>query len=188
MGDTKDEDYRPFLEEPYLEALDKEGYRYDEAEMPSEFAAEIISWEYPEPIENSLKFVGFTRLHAVSMFAMLLVAVLTIIACVIFVKKNDGVSYNLLDRLSVVVNFLIVFLVIPFITIVIAFLPITMDPEDLVYQIYLCIPTLTAFTIAASVALRRKGFAKSGLLVQLACPVLFFGSIIIESLIYNLFL
>ena len=40
---------------------------------------------------------------------------------------------------------------------------------------------------AASVALRRKGFTISGLLVQLACPVLFFAEIFVESIISNLF-
>lgn len=59
MGDTKDMDYKPFLEDPYLEAVDKEGYPYDETNMPSEFTAEIISWEYPEPIENRFSFGGF---------------------------------------------------------------------------------------------------------------------------------
>ena len=56
MGDTKDMDYEPFLEEPYLEAVDKEGYPYDETNMPSEFTAEIVSWDYPEPIENTFVF------------------------------------------------------------------------------------------------------------------------------------
>ena len=65
--------------------------------------------------------------------------------------------------------------------------PLTMDAESLTYQIYLCIPAITAFTIAVSVALRRKGFTKSGLLVQLVCPALFFVHIFVEALNYYLF-
>jgi hypothetical protein len=151
------------------------------------FDVEIISWDYPEPIENTFKFVGFSRLHAISMFATLLVGVLTIIACIIFVRKNNDVSYKVLDILSIVANFIIGFMYIPFITIVIFFLPLTMDTTSIMYQIYLCTPALSAFTIAASVALRRKGFTKSGFFVQFVCPVMFVGSLVVESIIYYLF-
>ena len=84
-------------------------------------------------------------------------------------------------------NFIVGFMAIPFITIVIFFLPLVMDSGSLMYQIYLCVPALTAFAIAASVALRRKGFTKSGFFVQLVFPVLFFAEMIVESFIYNVF-
>ena len=184
MGDPDKYEYESGNEDPYLEAIDSEGYGVEVSDV---FDAEIISWEYPEPVENSFKFVGFSILYAVSMFAMLLAGVLTIIACIIFVKRNNDVSYKVLDKLSIAVNFIIGFAVIPFITLIIWLFPLTMDAEALIYQIYLCIPAMTNFTIAASIALRRKGFTKSGLLVQLACPVLFFVQIFVGSLIYNLF-
>ena len=183
MGDTKDEDYRSFLEEPYLEALDKEGYPYDEAEMPSEFTAEIISWEYPEPIENTFVFSGFSILHAGSMFAMLLVGLLVMIACIIFVKRDRTVPYKVLDKLSVVLNCVVCFAAIPFITFTTGMMRIIMRGDELMYQIYLCIPALTAFTVAASIALRRNGFTKSGFFVQLVGPVLFFVPLFLESVI-----
>ena len=186
MGDTKDEDYRPFLEEPYLEALDKEGYPYDEAEMPSEFAAEIISWEYPEPIENTFVFSGFSILHTGSMDAMLWVGLLVMIACIIFVKRDRSVPYKVLDKLSVALNCVVCFAAIPFITFTTALLQITMSCDELMYQIYLCIPALTAFTVAASIALRRHGFTKSGFFVQLVGPVLFFAPMVLESVFYNI--
>ena len=183
MGDPDKYEYVSGNDDPYLEAVDKEGYGVEVSDF---FEAEIISWEYPEPIENSFKFVGFSRLYSVSMAAMLVIAILTIIACVIFVKKNADVSYKPLDKLSIIADFIIGIVVIPFITICIFFFPIVMDSGSLMYQIYLCIPALTAFTIAASVALRRKGFTKSGFFVQLVFPVLFFAEIIIESIIYNI--
>ena len=183
MGDTKDEDYRSFLEEPYLEALDKEGYPYDEAEMPSEFTAEIISWEYPEPIENTFVFSGFSILHAGSMFAMLLVGLLVMIACIIFVKRDRTVPYKVLDKLSVVLNCVVCFAAIPFITFTTGMMRIIMRGDELMYQIYLCIPALTAFTVAASIALRRNGFTKSGFFVQLVGPVLFCVPLFLESVI-----
>ncbi len=182
MGDTKDVDYRSFLEEPYLEAVDKEGYPYDATGMPSEFTAEIISWEYPEPIENTFVFSGFSILHTESMFAMLLVGLLVILACIIFVKRDKTVPYKTLDKLSVVLNWVVCFAAIPFITFIASLLQITMRGDDLLYQVYLCIPAFTAFTVAASVALRRKGFTKSGFFVQFVGPVLFFVPMFLECI------
>ena len=184
MGDPDTYESESGNEEPYLEAVDADGYG---VEVSDWFDAEIISWEYPEPIENSFRFAGFSRLHAISMLVMLLVGFLTIIACVIFARRNDGVCYKTLDKVSVAVNFMIGLAVIPFITVVVLFFPLVMNSSSFTYQIYLCVPAMTAFTIAASVSLRRRGFTKSGLLVQLACPVLFFAQIFLESLIYNLF-
>ena len=183
MGDPDKYEYVPGNDDPYFEAIDAEGYSVEISEV---FDAEIISWEYPDPIENSLEFVGFSRLYSISMGAMLLVGALTIIACMIFAKKDPDARYKVLDRLSVVVNFLICFMVIPFITIAIFFFPIVMDSDSIMYQIYLCIPALTAFAIAASVALRRKGFTKSGFFVQFVFPVLFFAEIIVESVISSI--
>ena len=184
MGDPDKYEYVSANEDPYLEAIDADGYPVDISEV---FGAEIISWEYPEPIENSFKFAGVSRLYAISMVAMLVIAILTIIACAILVRKAKDVHYKSLDLVSVVANFIIGFMAIPFITVVIFFFPIVMDSGSLMYQIYLCIPALTAFTIAASVALRRKGFTKSGFFVQFVFPVLFFAEIVIESVIYNVF-
>lgn len=184
MGDPDKYQFEPEIEDPRIEAVDSEGYPVLEHDS---FNVEIISWDYPEPIENSFKFLGFSRLHAISMAAMLAIAFLTIIACAIFVRKSEDVNYKSLDHFSGVVNFIVGFMAIPFITIVIFFLPLVMDSGSLMYQIYLCIPALTAFAIAASVALRRNGFTKSGFFVQFVFPVLFFAEILVESIIYNLF-
>ena len=187
MGDTKDMDYEPFLEEPYLEAVDKEGYPYDETNMPSEFTAEIISWDYPEPIENTFVFSGFSILHAGSMLAMLVVGLLTVVACMIFVKRDKTVPYKALDKLSILVNFAACFLAIPFFVICIALMLATMGGEDIVTQILLCTPAITALTVAASIALRRNGFTKTGFFIQFAGPVLFFVPAVLESIIVNFF-
>ena len=187
MGDTKDMDYEPFLEAPYLEAVDKEGYPYDETNMPSEFTAEIISWEYPEPIENRFSFGGFALMHAGSMMAMLVVGLLTVLTCVIFVKKDKSLAYNVLDTFSIVLNFAICILAIPFITFTSAFFQITIDTDGIFYQAYMCIPALTAFTVAASIALRRKGFRMTGFLIQLVGPVVYIVPLILESIINTFF-
>ena len=183
MGDPDKYEYVHGNDDPYFEATDAEGYS---VEVSENFDAEIISWEYPEPIENSFRFAGFSRLYVVSMLVMLAIAFLTVLACLIFVRKDSAVNYKTLDKISIAANSLITFIAIPFLTVVIFFFPLTMDAESLLYQIFLCIPALTAFTIAASIALRRNGFAKSGFLVQLVCPALFFATVFAESLIYNL--
>ena len=187
MGDTKDMDYKPFLEDPYLEAVDKEGYPYDETNMPSEFTAEIISWEYPEPIENRFTFGGFALMHAGSMMAMLVVGLLTVLACVIFVKKDKSLAYNVLDMFSIVLNFAICILAIPFITFTSAFFQLTISTDSVFYQVYMCIPAITTFTVAASIALRRKGFRKTGFFIQLVGPVIYIVPLVVESIIINFF-
>jgi hypothetical protein len=184
MGDPDKYEYVSGNEAPCLEAIDAEGYPVEISEV---FDAEIISWEYPEPIENSFKFVGISRLYSISMGVMLAIAILTMIACIIFVRREKDINYKLLDRFSIAVNFIIGFTTLPFITAVVFLLPLVMDSDSLMYQIYLCIPALIAFAIAASVALRRKGFTKSGFFVQLVFPVLFFTVIVLESVIYNMF-
>ena len=188
MNDTKSENYNTYVQEPYLESIDRDGYEILPEESPAEFAAEIVSWDYPEPIDNKFTFGGFSLMHVGSMRAMLAIGLLTLVACMILVKKDPSVCYNALDKISTVLNFAVCFFVIPFITIVIAFLQLTMSTDGVVYQIYLCIPAFTAFTVAASVALRRKGFTKSGMLVQLVGPVLFIVPIVMESWIDNLFM
>ena len=147
----------------------------------------VIDYSYPEPIENTFAFSGFSILHAGSMLAMLVVGLLTIVACLVFVKKDKTVPYKVLDKLSVLVNFAVCFLAIPFITICTAFLQLTMSTDNLLYQIFLCTPALTAFTVAASVTLRRNGFTKTGFFVQFVGPVLFFVPVALESVIYNIF-
>ena len=184
MGDPDKYEYVHGNTDPYFEAIDAEGYS---VEVSEKFDAEIISWEYPEPIENTFRFSGFSRLYAISMLVMLVIAFLTVLACLIFVRKDPDVNYKILDIISVLANFLIIFIASPFLTIVIFFFPLVMDSESLLYQIYLCVPVLTAFAIAASVSLRRKGFTKSGFFVQFVFPVLFFAEIIAESVINNVF-
>ena len=187
MGDTKNEGYVPFLEAPYLEAVDHEGYPMDETAMASVFAAEIVSWEYPEPVENTFAFSGFSILHAGSMVAMLAAGLLTMLACMIFVKRDKTMPYKALDKISVVLNFVIVLVAIPFITVTTALLPITMSAESFLYQLFLCVPAVTAFTVAASIALRRNGYRKAGFFVQFAGPVLFFVPVVLETVFYNIF-
>ena len=159
--------------DPYLAVMDAEGNEYSDVETLSQFDAEIIEWSYPDPVDNSFKFVGFSKLHDSSMFAMLAVGILIIISCMIFVKRDQTIPYKSLDKLSVVMNCVICFAVLPFMTFITSFMQITVSGDELTYQLALCIPALSAFAVAASIALRRVRFTMAGFFVQFIGPVLF---------------
>ena len=183
MNDTKNDYYIASLPEPKVYFYDEEGIAYDEEEMLNKFNVEIISWEYPEPVQNTFVFAGFSILHSDSMIAMIWAGVFAIAACVLFVKKDKTISYKPLDKISTVFNFIIGFAGIPLATLLIGLMPLAVDSGALIYQIFLCLPVCTAFTIAASIALRRKGFSKSGFFVQLVCPAFFATCLIVEYII-----
>lgn len=178
MGDADDVD---FHYDPYLAVIDSEGYEYEDEETLSRFDAEIIGWVYPESVENTFRFVGFSKLHDDSMFAMLAVGIIMILACMIFVKRDKTVPYKVMDKLSIAMNCIVCIIGLPFITAVTSFMQITMSGDELIYQMFLCIPALTAFTVAASIALRRTGYTKAGFFVQFVGPLLFALPLISEA-------
>ena len=169
MGDTRNESYAP-SDPPRLEAVDSEGYSYetDEAELLGMFDAEIVSWEYPEPIENSFVFAGFAGLHPVSVLAMMIVGFLTLLVCMFAVKKES--RNGVLGVISIICNFLVFFGALPIITVAAYFIQAFPTGPDWIYQGYLCIPPVILFSLAASVSLRRKGFKKSGFFIQFLGP------------------
>ena len=187
MGDTEDDSDVSSLDAPYFEAVDGNGVGYEEDEIRNLFGAEIVDWEYPDPVENTFVFGGFSRLHAESMLVMFLVGLLVLGACLLFVKKDASVSYTPLDRLSALLHFVIGVCVAAFIAVAVAFFPLTMSAETLSYQVFLCVPAFIAFTVAVSVVLRRKGYSKTAFGIQLVGPVAFFGYVFFESVISNLF-
>ena len=159
--------------DPYLAVMDSEGMEYDDTEHLSQFDAEILDWEYPAPVENALEFAGFSKLHTGSMLAMLVVGLLVILACVIFVKRDKTIPYKMLAKVSVVLNYVIACIGIPFATLVVWLMQIFADSSRWSYQVCLCVPALSAFAVAASIALRRSGFTKIGFFIQFVGPVLF---------------
>lgn len=187
MGDEEDADYESYPDDPCLEATDNEGMQYGEDEMPGVFDVEIVSWDYPEPIENTFVVNGFSALHVGSMFCMLLIGLLVIVACLIFVKKDSDISYTAMDKVSILFNFLIALFAIPFIVVTVALFQLTLDTVSFVYQLFLCTPGITAFSIAASIALRRKGFTKTGFFLQFVGPALYLLPVVLELVITNVF-
>ena len=183
MGDEENESYNSYTEAPTLEAEDIDGNQYGETELPDVFDAEIVSFEYPEPIENTFYFTGFAGLYSENTGAMILIGILTLILCMIFVRKSDGVEYRALDTIAIVFNFLAVLLVLPIIYIASVFVQAYKIGPDWLYQAYLCIPQIIPFSVAASLSLRRKGFRKSGFFIQFLAPAVEVIFIVLEYIL-----
>ena len=168
-----DADGETIIYEPYLAVMDREGMEYTEEEYLGKFDAELVSWQLPEPVVNSFVFVGFSHLYDGSMVAMLIVGLLVILACMIVMKRDKTVPYKGLDKVSVVLNVILAVVAIPFLTVVIWLSQVAMSTTAWNFQVMLCVPAITAFSIAASLSLRRKGFTKAGFFIQFVGPVLF---------------
>ena len=110
-----------------------------------------------------------------------------ILASLILVKRDECAEYRVLDKVSIACNFVIGFLVTPFIFIVVWASQMYMSIDSLAYQINLCIPAIGAFAIETSLCLCRKGYRKSGFFIQFICPAPFAVQLIVES-IANAFL
>ena len=187
MGDTENEYYGEEHSAPEFVVYDTDGGAYDDEELLAPFDAEIVSWEYPEPIENTFNFAGFAPMNFYSMLAMLVVGAVLIIVCACFVKKDESATDASLDKVSLVFNFIVGLVAIPFAVLVAFFMPLTLDITDPAYFVFLLIPVFTEITIAVSVAARRVGFTKTGFFVQFIGPAFFFLYVFVESLITNLF-
>lgn len=170
--------------EPHIAFYVYEDYvEYDDAEHLAPYNVKIIDWEYPQPVENTFVFSNITRLTYNVVLPTLAVSLLTLFACIIFVKKEKNLTFGDLDKVSVLINFIIGFVAVPFITIVCLFVEIAGGGGDISTQLAYCVPAVTGFGLAVSVALRRKGFRKAGFFAQFAGIVLFVMVIVIDTFI-----
>ena len=140
----------------------------------------IISWEYPAPIENTFSFGGIS-LSSEAVIYTAAVAAAALLACVIFIKRDRALEYGMLDKISIVLNFLIAIFVFPFILIASALSEIVADASALQQLLYLA-PALTAIGIAASVTLRRMRYKQISFWVQFAGPAVF-GLVLLSDVI-----
>ena len=184
MGDgDRGETYGYAIPDPYLAAYDDMGVEYTDMETLEKFGAELVSWETPQPIENTFVFSEFVLLHQDSMTLMLLVGILAIIACMLFVKRDKTIPYTTLDKVSTVFNFLVVLVALPFMTLVVSLMPIYVSGDEIIYKLDLCVPVITALSVAASLSLRRKHYSVAGFCVQFIGPVLFVVLAVLESIL-----
>ena len=164
-------------------AEDKDGNQYDEEDLPDIFDAEIVSYEYPEPIKNTFSFAGFCDIYSTSSGVMVLVGIVTIILCMIFARKSEGVTYGVLDVVGIIFNFAAILFVLPVAYILAVVIQAFPTGPDWIYQGYLCVPPIIPFTVAASLSLRRKGFKKLGFFIQFLAPVIEVILIICEMIL-----
>ena len=140
----------------------------------------IISWEYPEPIENAFSFGGISMSSEAVVYTAV-IAIAALLACIILIKKDKELVYRKMDKVSIVLNFVIAIVAFPFIFIASVFSEIVAD-TSVWQQILYFTPALTVLGIAASVALRRCGYGTYSLFVQFLGPILFVIDLLIVSL------
>lgn len=131
----------------------------------------VVSWEYPEPIENTFSFGGIS-LSSEAVIYTAAIAIAGLLACMILVKKDRETVYRKMDKVSVVLNFLITLVALPFVFMVSVLSEIVADVSALQQVLYMT-PALTVMGVAASVALRRCGYGTYGLLIQFMGPAVF---------------
>ena len=173
MGDP-DGDYfddEPF--EPRIYYYDSEETEYYDEETLAAQGVKLISFEYPTPIENSFVFSHISYFSGAVVLPTLLISLLALVAIIIFVRKEKELKYKAVDIVSIVLNFVIGFTLVPFVTILGVFIDIEGGGPELYYQVTYFIPTVVTLCIAASIALRRKGYGKSSFIAQFIGPVIF---------------
>jgi hypothetical protein len=173
MGDTQydyfdGEDFKPMI---YY--FDAEETAYHDEETLAAQGVKLISFDYPTPIENSFVFSHLSYFSGAVVLPTLLIALLALAATIIFVKKEKDSIYKTIDIVSIVFNCVIGSIYLAFVTIVALLIDITGGGPELYYQIMYFIPAGSVLCITASVALRRKGYGKSGLITQFVGPAVF---------------
>lgn len=187
MGDAEEHDYytyEPFA--PQLLYYDSTEQEFTDEETLLEHGAKLVDWEYAEPIENSFVFSHISIADSAVVFPSVIIAVVAWIAVLCLVKKNADYERKPLDVVSTVFNFIIGLTAVPFFAFVSYFADALGDNESIFNQIFYYTAAATMLSIAASVALRRKGYKKTGFAVQFAVPLAFVLFIIVYELILAL--
>lgn len=151
----------------------------DPAEL-AQLGFSIVSWGYPDPIENSFSYGGISLSSEATMLTAALAAV-ALLACMILIRKEPEVIYGVLDKVSIAVNVLVAIFAFPFILIASCLSEILSD-VSLLQQILYLTPAITALSIAASVTLRRMGQKRISFWIQFAGPALFGLLILLDVL------
>lgn len=171
MGDTEYDyfDNEPF--EPKILYYDSEEIEYSDEETLAAQGVKLISFEYPAPIENSFVFSHISYFSGAIVIPMVLISLVALLVTIIFVKKEKDLQYKTVEKISIVLNYIILFVFVPFSIIVGVFQDINGGGPELSRQIFYFIPAFTVLCITASVAWRRMGEGKKSLIAVLTGPV-----------------
>lgn len=173
MGDPEYDYFDDGAFEPRLYYYDENEVEYPDEETLAAQGVKLISFEYPTPIENAFVFSHISYFSGAVVIPTLLIALLALVAKIIFVRKEKELQYKTIDIVSVVLNFVIGFTLVPFATIAAALIDINGGGPELFRQILYFIPAFSVLCIAASVALRRKGHGVKSLITTLIGPAIF---------------
>ena len=173
MGDPEYDYFDDTAYEPLLAYSNwATGESVEGLELP-EHGAKIISWEYPEPIENSFEFSHIGHMSSAVVFPFALIAVLALLAVMIILRRDKTIRLKPLDKISVVFNFLIALVFVPFVSIYGVFIDINGSEAAFYHQLGYLVPAVTILGLAASIGLRRSGCRKCSFFIQFAGIVIF---------------
>ena len=167
MGDPR---YADSVCQPSAVYHDSENTNEDPAKL-EQIGFTIVSWQYPEPIENTFSFGGIC-LSSEATILTASIAVAVLLVCVAVINKERKSAYGGINKVSIALNFLIMLIVFPFVLIT-ATLSEILGDESILQQLLYLAPALTAVGVAASVTSRRMGHKYISFFVQFAGPVAF---------------
>ena len=173
MGDPEYDYFDDKTFEPKIYYYDENEVEYHDEETLAAQGVKLISFEYPTPIENSFVFSHLAYFTSANVPMTLLIAILALLAVIIFVRKEKGLRYKAAHIVSIVFNWIIGTVYMGFVTILARLIDITGGGPDIFYQITYFIPAVSVLCLAASVALRRKGYGKSSLITEFIGPIIF---------------
>lgn len=173
MGDPEYDYFDDEAFEPMVFFHDTEYQEHTDKQTLLEHGVKLVSWEYPEPIENSFVFSHIGHLSSDVVLPLALIAALALIAVIVLVRKEEGLEKKAIDRISLILNFVIALTVVPFMTVYGVLSDINGSSPDLSYQLGYLMPAIAILGLAVSVALRRMGRGGASLAVQFVAPVLF---------------
>ena len=188
MGDAA---YDYFSYEPFAPSLvyyeHLENNAYTEPQDLMDRGIRIVSWDYPEPIENTFVFSHISYLTSEAVIPLAAIAAAALLSVILLVKKEKELGKQKMDILAVVCNFLVALICVPFFTICGIFSDINGSTPELTHQLLYLLPSITIMSLAASVSLRRKGFRKVGFIAQFIGPVVFTLLYLFLSISENIF-
>ena len=173
MGDLADADCAP----SGLAIRLDDGTRITDPEALEQLGFRLEGWTYPQPIENRFSFGGFS-LSSEAVLYTSAIAIVSLVLCLIFVKKDRQQMGGALNKLGIVLELLVIAVAFPFMLILSTLSEILGDTSALQQLLYLT-PAMTVTGVGASMVLRRRGYALPGLLMLLIGPVLFTLAVLI---------
>ena len=141
----------------------------------------IVDFKYGTPISNNFSFSG-VRYEADNVTIFVAIMLVFLLACLLFVRKDQELKYSKLDKAGIVCNFIIAFMVAPFITFVCVMFGIVESSAEWINQLTYTTPSLAILFLALSVVLRRQGYPKTSFFIQFGGIILFIAILVLDSI------